>query len=134
MRTPKNFIIGLSNFTTYGDILHAMEGKRVIHIMEWIGVLELEDIDTNHLTDAYYQMRKSVDDLENGEIKWTYATEMQGVQPDETGVLDDGLYFTTDKQYIIAVHSGSIISAVYPKDNKTIMRIGAQEFEYEDFA
>lgn len=134
MRTPKKFIIALSNFNTYEDIFHAMESKQVIHIMEWMGVLEMEDVSPDHLTDAYYQMRKPIEDLENGEIKRTYTIEMQGVQPDSTGVLDDGIYFTTDKQYIIAVHYGKIISAVYPIDKEPVMRIGSQEFEYVDFA
>ena len=126
--------MNIDNYNPYGDILHAMEGKRVIHIMEWIGVLEMKDVDTNHLTDAYYQMRKPIDDLVNSEIKWTYTIETQGIQPDGTGVLDDGIYFTTDKQYFIAVHNGNIISAVYPTEKEPIMRIGAQEFYYEDFA
>ena len=130
----KGRIMNIDNNNPYADILHAMGNKHVIHIMECIGVLEIEDVSINHLTEAYYQMRHSIEDLENGEIKWTYTTEMQGVQPDRTGVLEDGIYFTTDKQYIIAVHDGNIVSAVYPTEKEPIMRIGAQEFKYDDFA
>ena len=117
----------------YADILSSMENQRVIHVMHDWNVCEIDEVDTEHIADAYNQMKSIYDAWEEGEISRAYTVDMHGVELCSDGSLDDGAYFTTDGKYAIVVLGGQIISALYDNGNTDIIRIGSQEYDYADY-
>ena len=118
----------------YTDILSSMSNQRVIHVMHDWNACEIDEVDTEHIADAYYQMKSIYDDAwEEGEISRVYPVGMLGVELCSDGTLDNGAYFTTDGKYIIAVLNGKIISALYDNGKTNIIRIGSQEYDYADY-
>jgi hypothetical protein len=117
----------------YADILSSMENQRVIHVMHDWNVCEIDEVDTEHIADAYNQMKSIYDAWEEGEISRAYTIDMSGVQLCSNGSFDDGAYFTTDGKYVIAVLNGQIISAFYDNGKTTVIRIGSQEYDYADY-
>lgn len=96
----------------YADILSAMNNRRIIHVMHDWNVCEIDEVDTEHIADAYYQLKSIYDAWEECEISRVYTIGMLGVELFSDGTLDDGAYFTTDGRYVIAVLNGQIISAL----------------------
>ena len=122
--------------TPYSDIVQAMSVQRTIHveIMDlWGEGCEINEVDTEHLADAYYQMRTPMEDFEDGKIRQLFVTALQGVQPYSDGQLRDGVYFTLDKKYAVAVLEGKIISALHDVNGKEFLRIESQDFDPNEF-
>lgn len=117
----------------YADILSAMNKQPVVHVMHNWNACEIDEVDTDHIADAYYQMKSIYDSWEEGEISRVYTVVMQGIELCSDGSLDDGAYFTTDGKYVIVVLGGQIISVLYDNGNTDIIRIGSQEYDYADY-
>ena len=117
----------------YADILSSMNNQRVVHVMHDWNVCEIDEVDTDHIADAYYQMKSIYDAWEEGEISRVYTVGMLGVELSFDGALDDGAYFTTDGKYIIVVLDSKINSALYDNGKTNIIRIGSQEYDYADY-
>ena len=121
------------NATNYVDIISYIKDQRIVHVMDWIGVCEIEAVDEDHISDAYHQMRSIFDAWEKGEISRVYNIDMCGLELCSDGSLDDGVYFSTEGKYILAVLNGQIISALYENDDTIIVRIGSHEYDYSNY-
>ena len=128
-----NKIIDIDFYKPYTDILSAMNKQPVVHVMHNWNACEIDEVDTDHIADAYYQMKSIYDAWEECEISRVYTIGMLGVELFSDGTLDDGAYFTTDGRNVIAVLNGQIISALYDNGKTTIIRIGSQEYDYADY-
>lgn len=117
----------------YVDILSIMKNQHIVHVMDWIGVCEIEAVDEDHIYEAYHQMKSIYDAWEEGDISRFYVADMNGIELSADGSLDDGVYFTTDGKYIVAVQNGQVISVLYENDKTTIVRIGSHEYDYANY-
>ena len=69
------------NATNYVDIISYIKDQRIVHVMDWIGVCEIEAVDEDHISDAYHQMRSIFDAWEKGEISGVAAAKECGMSP-----------------------------------------------------
>ena len=138
------------NKTGYEDILQAMENKRVIllnsydlrHLCKLDNNFEDKLFDTEHITEAYCQIRKVFNAWGFGKIKHRSTFEHVGSL---RNYLWEGVYFTQDKKFVVYTSSvrnnrrrpGDIIHleirfAMCEKDDKIILRIKGQDFDLND--